>query len=151
MVISSNFQQLRKLLLGRAALLPSAGNSLAGATSRSGVGPRSLSSNWQTSLMSLTTIAANLDQALDIKADRLSQLTFNLIFMVNNFSEAIDFLFRECIYFGYRIYVSLSENLLAQTGANTIYILQRNPRLFVSGYIYTRYTWHSVSSLANMI
>jgi hypothetical protein len=73
--------------------LPSAGNGLAGATSGAGVGSRSLSSNRQASLMSDATVTANLNKALDIKANHLPQFALNLIFMVNDFSEAINFLF----------------------------------------------------------
>jgi len=54
------------------------------------------------------SIAANLNETFNIKADHLPELTLNLVLTVNELSNAINFLIRESIYFGSRIDASLS-------------------------------------------
>jgi len=68
-------------------------------------------------------IATNLNKALDVEVNLLSQLTLNIIPPVDNLPETIDLLFSQVTYLGIGIDASLCQNLLAQAGAYAIDIL----------------------------
>jgi len=57
--------------------------------------------------MPATTIASNLNKALDVKSGLSPELTLNLILPVNDLSETVDFLFRKVAHFGIRTDIGL--------------------------------------------
>jgi len=73
--------------------------------------------------MSSTSIATNLNKAFYIKVNLFSKVALHLTITVNYFTEPIDLFFGKVLRSGIRIDTSLTQNLLAQTGANPINIL----------------------------
>jgi len=63
--------------------------------------------------MPATTIAPNLNEALDVKVSLSPKLTLNLILSVNGLAETIDFLFGKVTHLGIRTDIGLSQNLPA--------------------------------------
>jgi hypothetical protein len=89
-----------------------------------------------------TTVATNLNETLYIKVNRFPQFTLNLLFLVDNLSETINLIIGEVIHLGLSSNTRLSQNFPTQGGTNPIDILQRDPNLFILGYIYTSYARH---------
>ena len=73
--------------------------------------------------MSDAPVAANLNKALDVEVNFSPEFAFNLVLLVNNFSETVNFLFSQFIYSGIRIDTGLSENFLTQDRTNAVNIL----------------------------
>jgi hypothetical protein len=69
------------------------------------------------------TIAANLDEAFDIKVNLFSKLTFNPVLPVNYLTKAVHLTLGKAICLGIRADVSLRQNLTAHGGANSVDVL----------------------------
>jgi len=89
-----------------------------------------------------TPVAANLNKTLDIKVNLFSEFTLNHELSADKVSEAINFIIGKAIHLGIRVDTGLRQNLPTQGRADAIDILQRNPNLFISGYIHPSYTCH---------
>jgi len=70
-----------------------------------------------------TPIAANFDEALDIKVNLFSKLALNFILPVNKLSEMISLFFGKATCLNIRADTGLSQNSPAQSRTNPIDIL----------------------------
>jgi hypothetical protein len=60
-----------------------------------------------------TSVAPNLNEPLDIKADLFSQFPLNLVFTVNKLAQTVDLIFGKVTYLALRADTSPSQNLPA--------------------------------------
>jgi hypothetical protein len=133
---------LGPLFLGHTAPLAATGHCLAGAALGAGIGARALAPDGQAETVPEPAVAANLDEALDVEVNLFSELALNAIVFIDNLAEPVELILGEFIYLGLRCYLGLSQNLLAQGGAEAIDILQRDPGLLICGYVYSGNAWH---------
>ncbi len=73
--------------------------------------------------MSETTIASNLNQALDVEIYLFSKFTLNPVLLVNNLSKPTEFLFSKVVQLDSRRDCRLFQYLMAPCIANTVNIL----------------------------
>jgi hypothetical protein len=82
-----------------------------------------LSPDWQVVAVSDTPVAANLDEAFNVKVDLFSKLTLNPVPSVNQLSETINLIFSKAIYSSIRADAGLCYDPLAQGTTNAMNIL----------------------------
>ena len=61
--------------------------------SRTSIGVRPLTPDWQSPSMSKTAIAPDVHQPLDVHLDLLSKITFNHALLIDDVSDAVNFFF----------------------------------------------------------
>jgi len=73
--------------------------------------------------MPQTTIAANFNEALDVKVNLFPEVALDAVFLVNHFTQFIYFILGKVIYLGVRADTEFGQNLQARSRAYAVYIL----------------------------
>lgn len=68
-------------------------------------------------------VAANLDEAFDIKGNLFSKFTFNPVLPVNYLTKTVYLTLGKAVCLGIGADVSLRQNLMAQGGADSVDVL----------------------------
>jgi len=67
-----------------------------------------------------TTVAANLDESLDIEINLLSEFAFYPVTLINNLADSVYLIISEVSHPGIWIDTSLRQDFLAQSRSNAI-------------------------------
>jgi hypothetical protein len=86
----------------------------------------------QISAMAHAPVAANLNQPLDVHIDFAAQVTFDLMFAVDHFTQAVDFLFSQVTHPRIGVNVRSIEDLAARSETDPIDVRQRNLNALVA-------------------
>src|SRR6185295_6586110 len=105
----------------------------------------SLAADGQPFPVAQTTVCAAIDQSLDVHREGLSQIAFDLITLLNNFSNLDDMLFTQVFDANRSVNPSLVQDRECGRPPNPIDIGEANVRPFFPRQIHSRNTSHSSS------
>src|SRR5207245_8042969 len=101
-------------------------------TTSTRVRTRALTAHRQVAAMAHTTIAANLDQPLDIHIHFAAQITFDSMFAINHLAQAVDFFFSQVLHPRIRADTCPLQDFAACCQANPEDIAQRYFHAFLA-------------------
>jgi hypothetical protein len=134
-----------KLSFGRRFLLT--GNGFARALSRTGVGPRALTSNGKPPAVSEAPITSDVHQSLDVHADIGPKVTFDGKFTVDDLTEPVKLFFVKLPDFFIHVDARFFANFSGRRTADAENIRERNFAPLVIWYVHSCNTRQSTASL----
>src|SRR6266566_6678804 len=103
-----------------------------GSTARTGIGARALAAHREVTAMAHTAIAANFNEPLDVHIDFATQVTFDLIFTIDELAQAVDLFFCQVPHPGVRVNARALQDFTARSEADPKNVRQRNLHAFVA-------------------
>src|SRR5215813_7509804 len=94
--------------------------------------------------MAKSAIGPGIDQPLDIHGKGLPQIAFNLIVLINDFTNLDDLIFAEILHTNGAVNPGLGQDLLRRGSPDPEYIGQADVRPFLPGQIHSGDTCHIV-------
>src|SRR5262245_22485460 len=103
-----------------------------GSTARAGIGAGALTTHREVTAMAHTAIAANFNEPLNVHIDLATQVTFDLIFTVDELAQAVDLFFGQVPHPGIRVNAGALQDFTARSEADPKNVRQRNLHAFVA-------------------
>ena len=110
---------------------------------------RSLSAAGQTFTMTQTAVAAQVHQAFNVNTDFTAKFAFDMIFMVNQFTQFQNFIIRQLAYAAGVCDVQFPADFAGQCPADAVDIRQSDNHALVRRNIYTSNTCQVLSPITN--
>jgi hypothetical protein len=85
--------------------------------------------------MPRATVALNVDQALDVHLDVFAQIAFDVSFIFDHLTDAVDLFFAQVLDLLEGVNICLLQNPLRARVADPVDISERDPSLLVAGQI----------------
>src|SRR5579863_2748088 len=99
--------------------------------------------------MTRAAIALNVDQALDVHLDVLAEIAFDVSFVLDHLTDAVDLVFAKILDLLEGVYIRLLQNLLRARVADPEDVSERDPCLLVTRQIDASNTCHFDSFAAS--
>ena len=99
--------------------------------------------------MTVAAIALNVDEALDVHLDVLAQIAFDVAFVLDHLTDAVDLVFAQILDLLKGVNIRLLQNLRRTWIADPEDVCERDPGLLVAGQIDASNTCHSDSFAAS--
>src|SRR5690349_17248428 len=101
------------------------------------VGMRALAANRQAAAMTESTIGSDFNQPLDVHRDIFAEIAFHPAFVLDDLTDAVDFVFREILHLLVRIDTRRLENLVGARIADSVNVRESDHRMLVTRKINT--------------
>jgi hypothetical protein len=90
-----------------------------------------------------STIGLDIDKTLDVHADILAEVTFDITLVLDDLTDAVYLVFAEILDLLEWINIRSSQDTQRTRVANPVNVSEPDPRLFIAGQIDTGYTCHA--------